>query len=117
MTASAGLEKAIDNLWATPAAPLPFMAGVSLRAFLLQRETGNLIVYNAPGLGTPQVKHDIARLGGVQSQLINHGHEEMFGPADLGAAVYVHERDRAEAATSLPIAGTFTERRKIDDDV
>ena len=52
MTSTTLLEQPIEGLWATPGSPLPFDPRVSLRAFLLEREDGNVIVYNAPGLRT-----------------------------------------------------------------
>jgi len=52
------LEQPIEGLWATPGSPLPFDPNVSIRAFLLEREEGNVIVYNAPGLGTAATERD-----------------------------------------------------------
>ena len=108
------LETPIEGLYATPAAPLPFMSTTHVRAFLLERAHGNLIVYNAPGLTS--TAGEIQALGGAGRQLINHAHEAMFGPQGLHADVFVGERDREETASSLPIAGTFSERHPLDDD-
>lgn len=108
------LEQPIEGLWATPPAPLPFDQTISVRAFLLQRPAGNLVVYNAPGLDS--AAGEIGDLGGATRQLLSHGHEAMFGARDLGAPVFLHEGDRSEAARSLPVAGTFAERQRIDDD-
>ena len=44
------LSQPIEGLWATPPSPLPFDKTISVRAFLLERKEGNVIVYNAPGL-------------------------------------------------------------------
>ena len=44
------LDSALRGLHATPAAPLPFLSGVVVRSFILEREQGNVIVYNAPGI-------------------------------------------------------------------
>lgn len=109
------VEELLTGLWATPPAPLPFAPGLEVRAFLLQRAQGNVIVYNAPGLNDAQ--GEIQALGGATRQLVNHEHEAMFSPPDLGAPVYVHERDRASTARSLPVAGTFSERQMLDDDL
>lgn len=109
------LEQMVERLWATTPTPLPYLADVSLRAFLLERDQGNVIVYNTPGLNSAAA--DIGAHGGATRQLLSHGHEAMFGPADIGTPVYVHELDRAEVARSLPVAGTFSTRQKIDDDL
>lgn len=108
------LETPIEGLYATPAAPLPFASAIHVRAFLLERAQGNLIVYNAPGL--TMAASEIRGLGGAARQLINHAHEAMFGPQGLDAGVFVGERDREETAASLPIAGTFSQRHMLDDD-
>ncbi len=108
------LETPIEGLLATPPAPLPFGEHVQARSFLLERPHGNLIVYNAPGLTS--AASAIRNAGGATRLFVNHGHEAMFGPQDVEAPVFVHERDRDEAAESLQIAGTFTERQRVDDD-
>lgn len=83
------LETPIDGLHATPAAPLPFMSTTHVRAFLLDRAQGNLIVYNAPGLTS--TASEIRALGGAARQLINHAHEAMFGPQGLELGVFAGE--------------------------
>jgi hypothetical protein len=94
VTATASLEQPIEGLWATPGSPLPFDSRVSIRAFLLEREEGNVIVYDAPGLRTAAT--EIRDRGGASKLLINHGREGMFGPPPIDVPVFVHERDRAE---------------------
>ena len=108
------LETPVEALHATGPAPLPFAPAIDVRAFLLERSQGNLIVYNAPGL-TPAAS-EIRALGGAARQVINHAHEAMFGPQGLEVGVLVGERDRAETAGSLSIAGTFSQRHTLDDD-
>jgi len=109
------LEQPIEGLWATPGSPLPFDPRVSIRAFLLEREEGNVIVYNAPGLGTAAA--EIRDRGGASKLLINHGHEGMFGPPPIDAPVFVHERDRAGLGGAIPVAGTFSRREMIGADL
>lgn len=109
------LEEPIEGLLATPPAQLPFIADVQVRSFLLQRDAGNVLIYNAPGISAAAA--DIRRLGDPTRLLVNHGHEEMYGAPDLEMPVYVHELDRAEAARSLPVAGTFSERQMLEDDI
>ncbi len=114
-TRHAALETPIEGLRATPPAPLPFLANAQVRSFILERPEGNAIVYNAPGLR--EAADEIRALGATTHLLINHGHEVMYGAPRLDVPVFVHERDRAETAGGLPVAGTFTGRRMIDDDL
>jgi hypothetical protein len=109
------LEQPIEGLWATPGSPLPFDPRVSIRAFLLEREEGNVSVYNAPGLGTAAA--EIRDRGGASKLLINHRHEGMFGGPPIDAPVFVHERDRAGLGAAIPVAGTFSRREMIGADL
>jgi glyoxylase-like metal-dependent hydrolase (beta-lactamase superfamily II) len=115
MATSTSLEQPIEGLWAMPGSPLPFDSSVSVRAFLLEREEGNVIVYNAPGLAS--VADQIRQRGETTRLLINHGHEGMFGPPPIDTPVFVHERDRAELGGSIPVAGTFSGREMIGEDI
>jgi hypothetical protein len=112
---SSPLEVPVDGLLATPTARLPYQQDVLLRSFVLERSEGNLIVYNSPGVTASA--DAIRDLGGASRLLINHGHEAMYGAPDLDVPVYVHERDRAEVAHSLPVAGVFDRRQMIDHDL
>ena len=44
------LEVALPGLHASAPEPLPFAPALHIRAFLLQRDHGNLLVYSASGL-------------------------------------------------------------------
>ncbi len=110
-----GLETPIEGLRSAPPSQLPYQAGVLVRSFLLERPTGNVIVYNSPGL-TSAATH-IRDAGGAARLLVNHAHEAMYGDPDLDAPVFVHERDRSETARSMLVAGVFTGRQLIDDDL
>jgi glyoxylase-like metal-dependent hydrolase (beta-lactamase superfamily II) len=109
------LGQPIEGLWATPAAPLPFDQTISVRAFLVERDAGNVLVYNAPGLEA--AAGDIRGRGEVTRLLINHGHEGMFGPPPIDAPIFVHERDRADLGSAIAVAGTFRGREKIGADI
>ena len=109
------LDTPFPGLRATSPARLPYQANVLVRSFILQRPAGNVAVYNSPGLTSDA--DEIAALGGLSRLLINHGHEEMYGAPEVDAPVWVHERDRREVAHSLPVAGVFTDRAMIDDDL
>jgi len=105
------LESSFPGLWATPSTRLPYQANVFVRSFILERADGNVAIYNSPGLGAA------AELGAVSRLLINHGHEEMYGDSGIDAEVWVHERDRREAARTLTVAGVFTGRTMIGNDL
>ena len=47
---TSGLQSSVPGLHATPSAPLPFLSGVVVRAFVLERAEGNIILYNARGI-------------------------------------------------------------------
>jgi hypothetical protein len=111
-----GLTKTpFDGLLAMPPASLPYQANVLVRSFLLRRPAGDVIVYNSPGVTT--TAPEIRRLGGATRLLVNHAHEAMYGEPDLDVPIFVHERDRAEAAHSLSIAGVFTDRETLGGDL
>lgn len=105
----------IDGLRATPPAALPFLANAQVRSFILERRQGNVTIYNFPGLS--KAAAEICALGKATQLMINHGHEAMYGPPRLDVPVFVHERDRPETASGLPVADTFTDRQMIDDDL
>lgn len=108
-----GLQSSIRGLHATPTAPLPFLKGVVVRSFVLEREQGNVIIYHSPGITA--ATREILALGRPDWILINHWHEAMFDAPDLDVPIFVHENDRGQ--TKLPIAGTFSKQEKIADDL
>ena len=114
-TGNSPLESPIDGLLATPTSRLPYQHNVLLRSYLLEREQGNVIVYNSPGVG--ESADAIRALGAPTRLLVNHGHEGMYGAPGIEVPVWVHRDDRAEVARSLDVAGTFDGRELIDDDL
>jgi glyoxylase-like metal-dependent hydrolase (beta-lactamase superfamily II) len=109
------VEQIYPGLYATTTAPLPFLAGVVVRSFLLVREEGNVLVYNSPGIDDAAA--DLARLGAPTRLLINHWHEAMYPAPRLSVPVWVHRADQGETARAFSVAGTFSERERIDDDL
>ena len=69
-------EVATEGLWASTAASLPFDSSLQIRAFLLQRDSGNLLVDSAPGLESDA--EAIEERGGISRRYLNHGHEALF---------------------------------------
>ena len=110
---SPGLQSTIAGLHGTPTAPLPFLEGVVVRAFVLERPQGNLILYNAPGI--TEAAEEIRGMGVPERLLLNHHHEAMFGAPRLDVPVWVHAADRP--SVDMDVAGTFSERQMIDDDL
>jgi hypothetical protein len=108
-----GLLSMIRGLYATSAAPLPFLKGVVVRSFLLERDQGNMLIYHSPGITA--AASEILKLGPPHRLMLNHWHEAMYAAPDLDVPIFVHERDRAQ--TKLPISGTFSKREKIADDL
>ena len=111
----ARLETPIPGLHASAPHPLPFASSIVVRAFLLERGDGNLLVYSAPTLADDGPA--IVELGGVWRQYLNHWHEAAFGGAGaLGAALHVHEADRERVEETAEVAGTFSAPGRIGDD-
>jgi hypothetical protein len=63
-----GLQSQLPGLHVTPPAALPFLRGVVVRSFVLDRATGNVVIYNAPGLGA--AASDILALGRPERMLV-----------------------------------------------
>jgi hypothetical protein len=108
----ARLRSSIRGLYATPTAPLPFLSGVVVRSFVLERKQGNIIIYHSPGINAAKI--EILELGRPDRLLLNHWHEAMYDAPELDVPIFVHENDRSQ--TKLPIAGVFAKREKFADD-
>lgn len=67
----------MPNLFATTTAPLPFMANVVVRSFVLQDTDDLTIIYNSPGINN--CADNISKLGEPSKLLVNHWHEAMYG--------------------------------------
>jgi glyoxylase-like metal-dependent hydrolase (beta-lactamase superfamily II) len=113
MTAD-GLDSAIEDLYASSPQPLPFAPSLEIRAFLLRRERGNLLIYSTANLETDAAA--IADLGGVSRQYLNHSHEAMFASDAVSPPLYVHEDERAAVARRRRVRATFSRRHQLDDD-
>jgi hypothetical protein len=79
------LDSALRGLHATPTAPLPVLSGVVVRSFILEREQGNVIVYNAPGITA--ARKEILALGPPDRLLLTHWHEAMYGVPELNVPI------------------------------
>jgi glyoxylase-like metal-dependent hydrolase (beta-lactamase superfamily II) len=104
----------IQTLYESPPHTLPFAPDFEIRAFVLPRADGNLLVYSAPEL--PREAGEINDLGGISRQYLNHWHEAMFLSGDASPPLHVHEGDRAPVEERRPVAATFAERGIVGDD-
>ena len=104
----------IPGLRASTSEPLPFAAALHIRAFLLERERGNVLVYSVTGLESDEAAIEDA--GGIARQYLNHRHEAMFASSWVKAPLFVHERERESVAKKAHVRGTFSRRHLLDDD-
>lgn len=114
MTQLAAAHPAVDGLFASTAEPLPFAPALEIRAFLLIREPGNLLIYCARGLDADAAA--IEARGGASRQYLNHRHEAAFASHAITAPLFVHEHERKEVSEHLHVRGTFSRRHELDGD-
>jgi Metallo-beta-lactamase superfamily len=107
------LETVVPGLYASAPEPLPFAPSLLIRAFLLRRDRGNVLIYSVSDLGSEASA--IADLGGISRRYLNHRHEARFA-SELTAPLFVHENERESVARRLHIRGTFSRRHLLDDD-
>src|SRR5215218_8950879 len=94
------MQEVFYRLYASSPEALPGAPSLKIRSFLLRRDSGNLLVY---GTGVPADDvREIGDLGGVART--------------LGAPLFCHEDDSRSVAETLRVAGTFSERHKLDGD-
>jgi glyoxylase-like metal-dependent hydrolase (beta-lactamase superfamily II) len=109
----------ITGLQPVAVEPLSFDQDYEIRAFLLERRRGNILLYN-----TGSLEAEVPALlagGGVQRQYLNHEHESMFGSDrgahGLGAKLLVHRDDAAMVeGRGWTLTQTFSRRHTLDDD-
>jgi hypothetical protein len=108
------LESPIDGLYASAPETLPFAPGVDIRAFLLPRSRGNLLIYSTTAVdeGDPEIQD----LGGVSRQYLNHRHEGMFMSDRVGAPLFLHAEERGSVEAKRHVRGTFSRRHMLDED-
>ncbi|HYF28310.1 MAG TPA: MBL fold metallo-hydrolase [Baekduia sp.] len=112
LTAAAGAE-AIRGLHASPPAPLPFAPSLHVRAFVLERPAGNVLLYSAPGVGAGT----FAAAGPIARAYLNHRHEAAFGHDLPGVPLFVHAADRDAVARHRHVRAAFSHRHLLDDDL
>jgi hypothetical protein len=112
------MDTVVSGLYASEPEPLGFGPSLEIRAFLLQREPGNLLIYRSETL--KQDLETLNDLGGISGQYLNHHHEA--SPAcdwvanTFDAPLHVHENDAAAVAEICNVGATFSERHKLGED-
>jgi glyoxylase-like metal-dependent hydrolase (beta-lactamase superfamily II) len=101
-------ETSIPGLVATAPGRLPFAPALEIRAFVLQRSRGDVLIYAAPA---------VAELSGISRWYLNHRHEAAFAGDGVDAPLFVHEGDRAAVAGRLHVRGSFSRRHMLDEDL
>lgn len=112
------MDTVIPGLHASAPEPVPFGPSLEIRAYLLQRKQGNLLIYSADTLRRDEAA--LNDLGGVSRQYLNHRHEA--APAcdwvaeTFGAPLLCHESDAASASAGCNVDETFSGRHRVDAD-
>jgi glyoxylase-like metal-dependent hydrolase (beta-lactamase superfamily II) len=113
------MQTVIPGLYASAPQALSFAPSTHVRAFLLRRPQGNLLVYSAGTVADNA--RAIEELGGISRHYLNHWHEAAFGGGDriastFGAPLFCHDNERQSVAEASDVAGTFSVRHMQDDD-
>ena len=112
------MDSVLPGLHASTPQPLSFDSSIASRAFLLEREAGNLLVYSTTGLEADSGA--IAELGGLAAQYLNHRHEaspsSAWATEAFGAPLHTHEAERDAVAATSEVAETFSERHVVGGD-
>jgi glyoxylase-like metal-dependent hydrolase (beta-lactamase superfamily II) len=113
------MQTVIPGLHASAPEALSFAPSIHVRAFLLQRERGNVLIYSTPAVAGERAAIDA--LGGISHHYLNHWHEVAIGDGDgaggPGAPLFCHEDDRKEVSDRVEVAGSFSARHMVDDDL
>jgi glyoxylase-like metal-dependent hydrolase (beta-lactamase superfamily II) len=113
------MQTVSPGLYASPPQGLSFAPTTHVRAFLLQRPQGNLLVYSASTVADDA--RAIEDLGGISRHYLNHWHEAAFGGGDriastFEAPLFCHDNERQSVAETSHVAGTFSLRHTEGDD-
>lgn len=112
MKLAADIETVLPGLSASAPEPLPFAPSLHIRAFLLQRKKGNILIYSAPSVGDGLFDD----VGGIARVYLNHRHEAGFGHDLAGVPLYVHAADRDAVARERKVRAAFSRRHTLDGD-
>ena len=101
------LETPVEGLAATAPQSLSFAPNTHVRAFVLRRDLGDVLLY-----ANDKVDRGVM----AERQYLGHWHEAMVAGRESGLPVFVHEADRAEVEPVMHVRGGFTKRHKLGSD-
>ena len=114
----ASLDTVVPGLYASAPERLPFGHELDIRAYLLEREAGNLLLYRSD-----ELRNEVAAIrerGGIARQYLNHWHEAApvcdWVARTFDAPLFVHADDAAEVSSVAHVRATFRRRHMLDDD-
>jgi len=114
----AQLDTVIPGLHASAPERLPFGTSLDIRAYLLEREAGNLLLYRSDTLRREAAA--IRERGGIVRQYLNHRHEAApvsdWVTETFGAPLFVHADDAEAVSAVSHVRATFSRRHMLDDD-
>jgi glyoxylase-like metal-dependent hydrolase (beta-lactamase superfamily II) len=114
----AQLDTVVPGLHASAPERLPFGRGLDIRAYLLEREAGNLLIYRSDTLRREAAS--IRERGGIARQYLNHRHEAApvcdWVAETFDAPLFVHADDADAVAETCHVRATFSRRHHLDDD-
>lgn len=105
-------EIRLEALHPSPPQPLPFAPKLHIRAFLLERDLGNVLVYAAGGSEEVMIRD----FGGATRRYLNHWHEAMFLPDPGDIPTYVRDEDAASTSQRTRVDVTFAGSHILEDD-
>jgi len=108
------MDAVVPGLHASTPEPLPFAPSLQIRAFLLERDRGNLLIYSTTGLESDA--EAIEDLGGISRHYLNHWHEAMFASDWVHGPLFVHEAERPKVTEAYPVRATFSLPHHLDAD-
>ena len=114
----AQLATVVPGLHASAPERLPFGRSLGIRAYLLVREAGNLLIYRSDTLRREEAA--IRELGGIARQYLNHRHEAAavsdWVAQTFDAPLFVHADDAEAVSAVAHVRATFSRRHMLDDD-
>jgi hypothetical protein len=112
------MKEVIPGLYASAPEPLGFGPSLEIRAFLLQRDQGNLLLYRSNTL--ERDVEEINDLGGISRQYLNHRHEASpacdWVASTFGAPLHCHEEEAQSVSETCNVDETFSGRHHLGDD-
>ena len=108
------VDATLPGLYASVPESLLFDASLDIRAFLLRRKQGNLLIYAVNNLASAAPV--VTELGGIARQYLNHRHEASAASDRISAPLYCHEKERKSVAKEIAVHETFASRHMLDDD-